>query len=168
MVIAGHNLIYITQQTNVLGATPPPDNAAIDAVLTAVVNRLQSPEVLAPSASASPAVPLPDVAGTWTGTYTCRQGVTGLRLVIGSPRPGSLTATFSFYPVAANPGVAAGSFVMTGTQSGSAISLQPRHWINHPAGYVMSGLSGRLAASSVPVLSGRLIVAGCSTFSVLR
>ena len=168
MLIIGHNLVYITQQTNVLGVSPPPDNAAISSVLNAVVSGLQNPEVSAPAASASPAAPLPDVAGTWTGTYTCRQGVTGLKLVISSPRPGSLTATFSFYPVAANPGAAAGSFAMTGTQSGSAISLRPEHWINQPAGYIMSGLSGTLAARSVPVLSGQLTVPGCSTFSVLK
>jgi Zn-dependent protease with chaperone function len=170
MVSIGSNLVFITQQTVVIGTMPPPDNSAISAVLAAVADGLQSPGAKIPATPASPTAPavaLPVVAGTWTGTYTCRQGVTGLQLVITGTGAGSLTATFSFYPVAGNPGVATGSFAMSGTQSGSAISLRPDHWINRPAGYIMSGLSARLAASE-PILSGRLTVPGCTTLSLLR
>src|SRR5580692_1723672 len=52
------------------------------------------------------------LAGTWTGTYVCSQGETGLRLAIRAASGGALTATFNFYAVPANPHVQSGGFTL--------------------------------------------------------
>ena len=53
--------------------------------------------------STSPAANTPVLTGTWTGSYICSQGLTGLRLVVRAAPDGTLTGTFSFYALPANP-----------------------------------------------------------------
>src|SRR6266542_1609907 len=88
-----------------------------------------------PSGAVATARPIARVAGalsgTWKGTYTCTQGATGLTLVVAAGK-GLATATFSFYPVAANPGVPRGRFAMTGTYTSRSLDLEPDHWIARP------------------------------------
>ena len=55
------------------------------------------------------------LTGTWTGTYFCPQGWTGLRLVLKAASNGTLAATFDFYPIDGDPGVPSGSFTLTGS-----------------------------------------------------
>jgi len=109
------------------------------------------------------------LAGLFTGTYRCNQGVTALRLVIldNPAMPGRITAVFSFAASATNPGQPAGSYAMEGTFEGNAVQLNGRRWLEHPAGYVMVGLSGTYAAES-QTLSGRVSGTGCSTFSLSK
>jgi Zn-dependent protease with chaperone function len=173
LISDGHNLVSVSQQTNVLGTTvPPPDAAAISRVLAAIVTGLRAAAggtgQLSGGASPASAAGRPDVAGTWVGTYTCVQGLTGLRLQIRRTSGGALAATFSFFPVAANPAAARGSFAMSGTQAGSFVSLHPEHWISRPSGYVMSGLSGTVRAGQPPAFSGRLSYSACGGFSLHR
>lgn len=86
-------------------------------------------------------------AGTWIGTYTCRQGVTGLRLEISGTAT-DIKATFNFYPIPENPDVPQGSFAMAGIASGSRISLTASKWIDQPTGWIMLDLRGSLAPDS--------------------
>lgn len=93
------------------------------------------------------------VAGKWKGTYACAQGLSGLTLTI---KPGktvdtamhTLTATFAFYPVAANPGAPSGSYSMKGYYFPGGISLEPSQWISQPSVY------GTEAIVAVPPAAG--------------
>ena len=110
----------------------------------------------------------PTLAGTWTGTYVCSQGETGLRLVIQTGSGDALTAQFNFYAVPANPRVPSGSYTMTGTSSASGIHLIPGHWIHQPAGYEMVDLSGPPPSNGGALLRGTVTTPGCTTFSVTK
>jgi hypothetical protein len=95
----------------------------------------------------------PAAAGKWKGTYVCSQGLTGLILTI---KPGktvditmhTLTATFAFHAVPANPGVPTGSYSMRGYYFPGGIDLEPSQWISQPPGYVM------VAINAVPPAAG--------------
>jgi hypothetical protein len=117
-----------------------------------------------PPASLSPAA----LTGTWTGSYVCSQGETGLRLVIQAVPDGTLTATFNFYAVPDNPGVPSGSFTMTGTYSAAGVALTHDQWISQPAGYEMVDLSSGPPIQDGTVLAGSVTTPGCSTFTVTR
>ena len=110
----------------------------------------------------------PGLAGTWTGTYVCSQGETGLRLAIQATAGGALTATFNFYAVPANPRVSSGSFTMTGTSSHSGVHLTHGHWIKEPAGYMTVDLSAPPVSNGGALLSGTVTTPGCTTFSVKK
>ena len=128
-----------------------------------------SPPSASGTASATPAsAPVrPPVDGVWTGTYDCNQGVTGLRLTITGSAGGSLRATFAFYPVAANPGVADGSYELAGSYSAAGgLVLRPVGWIDQPAGYQMVGLTA--PPPQPDSMTGSVQGDSCSTFSVRR
>jgi serine/threonine protein kinase len=108
------------------------------------------------------------LTGTWTGTYFCPQGWTGLRLVLKATSSGSLTATFSFYPTKTNVSVPSGSFAQTGSYSAKGLQLTPDHWITMPAGYSMVGLTAGPPSKGDTVLTGNIVGSGCTTFSVSR
>jgi hypothetical protein len=107
------------------------------------------------------------LTGTWTGSYVCPQGQTGLRLALKAASGGGLTATFSFYPTGGNVSVPSGSFALTGSYSAAGFQLTPDHWISKPQNYSMVGLTGA-ANKSDSVLSGSVVSPGCTTFSVSR
>ena len=129
--------------------------AAGTAVAAAASHRSSSPPVL---------------TGTWTGSYICSQGLTGLRLVILAARDGTLTGTFSFYALPANPGVPSGEGTITGTYSATRTDIMPGHWIRQPPGYVLVGLIAGPPADNGTLLRGRVSNPGpgCSTFSVTK
>ncbi|MGH3151132.1 MAG: hypothetical protein ACRDOB_10415, partial [Streptosporangiaceae bacterium] len=110
----------------------------------------------------------PTLAGTWTGTYVCSQGQTGLRLVIQTGQDGTLTAQFNFYAVPANPNVPSGSYTMTGTSSAAGIHLTHGHWLHEPAGYEMVDLNGPAPRDGGTLLAGTVTTTGCTTFSVTK
>jgi serine/threonine protein kinase len=107
------------------------------------------------------------LTGTWTGSYFCPQGQTGLRLTLKATASGGLTATFSFYPTSTNVSVPAGSFALTGSYTAKGFQLTPDHWISKPQNYSMVGLTGAANASDT-ALSGSIVSPGCTTFSVSR
>jgi hypothetical protein len=107
------------------------------------------------------------LTGTWTGSYFCPQGQTGLRLTLRATSSGGLTATFSFYPTATNVSVPSGSFALTGSYTAHGFQLTPDHWISKPQNYSMVGLTGAANASDT-ALSGSIVSPGCTTFSVSR
>jgi hypothetical protein len=59
------------------------------------------------------------VVGVWTGTYTCNQGLSGVRLTITGAGGDTVRATAEFCAVPSNPGVPDGSYVLTGNYSAS-------------------------------------------------
>ncbi len=138
--------------------------------------------VVASASSASPASPptspaaqtttnneATTLAGTWTGTYTCSQGLTGLRLNIQVGSNNQLDATFNFYAVPSNPNVPTGSFAMIGSYTAQGVVLSPDHWINEPSGYEMVGLNGGFSSGNQNVLQGQVSdVTGCTTFLVQK
>lgn len=109
----------------------------------------------------------PALTGTWTGSYICSQGDTGLRLVIRAQGE-SLTGTFSFYPLPSNPHVSSGEYTMTGTYSATATDLKAGHWIKQAAGYEMVGLTAGPPADNGTLLRGKVSTPGCTTFSVTK
>ena len=115
--------------------------------------------------TAAPAAPVVD--GVWSGTYTCNQGLTGMKMTITGPSGSTLQATVDFYPVSSNPSVPNGSYVMTGDYSSSGgLVLTPDHWINQPPGYEMVGFSS--PGPSGNSMQGTVQFDGCTTFSVSK
>jgi eukaryotic-like serine/threonine-protein kinase len=110
----------------------------------------------------------PVLTGTWTGSYICSQGLTGLRLVVRAAQDGTLTGTFSFYALPANPGVPSGEGTITGTYSATRTDIRPGRWIRQPPGYVLVGLIAGPPADNGTLLRGRVSNPGCSTFSVTK
>lgn len=108
------------------------------------------------------------IVGTWVGSYTCSQGLTGLQLIIAASANDQLTATFNFYPLPNNPSVPSGSFSMTGTFSPNSVVLNQDQWINQPPGYVMVNLVGVPPSASTPTFAGSVLGPGCTTFSLDR
>jgi hypothetical protein len=139
-----------------------------------------SPSATATASNSAKATPSPhatkrgsglrpaSLTGTWTGSYFCPQGQTGLRLTLKATSGGGLSATFSFYPTATNVSVPSGSFALTGSYSAKGFQLTPDHWISKPQNYSMVGLTGGAPASNDTVLRGSIVSPGCTTFSVSR
>jgi len=109
------------------------------------------------------------LAGRFTGTYTCQQGPTALRLdILDLPEaPGQVTALFSFSATADNPDVPSGAYTMSGTLRGDALELTGRRWLVHPSGYLMVALSGTYSADA-QLLRGHVDGAGCETFVLTK
>ena len=91
-----------------------------------------------------PAQRLPNLAGNWSGTYTCAQGLTGLRLAVFQTSASRVTAIFKFSADSTNPAVPSGRYWMSGSYHPRSrkIVLRPARWIKRPTGYIMVGLSG--------------------------
>jgi hypothetical protein len=106
---------------------------------------------------------LASLSGVWTGSYTCSQGLTGLRLTITDEGGGMLSADFDFYPLPSNPDVPAGSFTMTGSYSPDGVVLNQDYWVSEPAGYEMVNLTAPPPSGSS--MEGT-VSPGCGSFSV--
>jgi eukaryotic-like serine/threonine-protein kinase len=138
------------------------------AIAVAVVAAGAALAVAVSHRSTSPAADTPVLTGTWTGSYICSQGLTGLRLVVRAAPDGTLTGTFSFYALPANPHVPSGEGTITGTYSATRTDIRPGHWIKQPPGYVLVGLAAGPPADNGTLLRGRVSDSGCSTFSVTK
>lgn len=103
----------------------------------------------------------------WEGKYVCSQGVTGLTLTTRPGAPGMIDAAFSFYALPENARVPTGSFAMTGelSKATNCVSLQPKQWIQQPAGYVMVALQGAFDAHD-GVMRGKVLGPGCKEFEL--
>jgi len=128
--------------------------------------------------------PVPIPAG-WMGSYTCRQGVTGLQLDVQevpqehfkcqnsypdcdpeyAKAPIPVRATFKFFPLPENPGLPAGSFTMTGAFTARKASLKPEAWKEQPAGWEMVALSGEVSDDN-RFFMGTIEHEGCGAFSL--
>ena len=112
--------------------------------------------------------PLSSMVGTWAGSYTCAQGLTGISLQVAPVKDSTVSVLEDFYPVPANPAVPEGSVRFRGTLSGSTVRLTPISWVVHPAGYFLTPLAGALPSNNGSAFSGTVIGTGCTTFSVRR
>lgn len=161
--------LWLADATKILSGT---ERAAIDTAIywqgyhidVESSSLATQPAPAPPSAGLSPAA----LTGTWTGSYVCSQGETGLSLDIDAAPGGALTATFNFYALPDNPGVPSGSFTMTGTYSAAGVNLTPGQWISQPAGWEMVDLSSGPPVQNGTVLAGSVTTPGCSTFTVTR
>jgi hypothetical protein len=134
----------------------------------APVKNGSAPATSTAAGSPAPATPAAlAVEGTWSGTYTCNQGLTGVQLTITGSGGDALKAAVDFYPVAGNPGVANGSYEMVGSYSAAhGLVLNPDYWINEPPGYEMVGLTA--APPRGDAMSGTVQGDNCSTFAVTK
>jgi len=109
------------------------------------------------------------IAGTWKGTYTCSQGLTGLTLnIVKDIGSDDVTAVFSFYADDSNPTVPSGSYSMIGVyQDDLVLNLESLSWINNVRGYNMVDLNGKFNAS-FSKFTGNIPYTGCTTFSLSK
>ena len=109
-----------------------------------------------------------ELTGTWSGTYTCAQGLTGVQLEISAAADGTATGTFSFFAVAGNPGVPAGKWTMTGIYSAGGVQFTPGRWIVQPANYVTVGFKAGPLTGGGKTLSGIITYPDCTTINVTK
>jgi hypothetical protein len=107
------------------------------------------------------------VTGTWVGTYTCAQGLTGLSLHVNGLPTGEVVATFDFQALESNPTVPSGKYEITGTYvRPGALNLKGIRWAQNPGSWNMVSLEGRVYGNATR-FSGT--VPECRTeFSVQR
>jgi hypothetical protein len=110
--------------------------------------------------------PPPLAAGTWTGTYACAQGETGLHLAVRASSGEGLAGTVSFYSVPSNPSVPSGSYTMTGFIDPAGIFLYQDQWISQPPGWVMENIATNLPVDNGTVMTGEVV--GCSSLSLKK
>ena len=146
--------------------SPPRTQTHPPASPTATASAKRPPA--SPAAGPAPALSPARLTGTWTGTYFCPQGWTGLRLVLKAASNGTLAATFDFYPIDGDPGVPSGSFTLTGSYSARGFRLRPGHWISEPPNYLMVSLTAPAPGNNDTTLTGSVTGPGCTTFSVSR
>lgn len=106
--------------------------------------------------------------GTWTGTYVCGQGITGVTLTVEPVDANAVRVVMEFYATAQNPGVPSGRYTLNGVldPSSGRLRLTPDYWLAQPPGYTMVGLDGYLKGERFTgAVTGN---ARCSTFSVTR
>ena len=129
-----------------------------------------APRSSASSAAGTTSTPgLDALTGSWDGTYTCAQGLTGMHLQIAAPQNGSSAVVYDFYPVASNPMVPPGSINFTASlATDGSVTLTPGSWIDQPAGYVTVKLYGTLPTAGSDTFNGTVAGNGCTTFTVTR
>jgi hypothetical protein len=104
--------------------------------------------------------PLSRLVGSWQGTYTCAQGLTGLTLHITPKNPKTDAVRLDFYAVPTNPSVPTGSATFEATVSGGDIHLTPVAWISQPSGYMFVDFVGPAPASGSDTFDGTVTTCG--------
>jgi len=108
-----------------------------------------------------------ELSGKWVGEYTCRQGASGLTLIL-STSSAHINGTFNFFPLQRNNKAKSGSYSLTGRvfEDGRFI-LKPKSWIKRPQGYTMVGMSG-VINSSFDTVKGTITHTSCFKFELKR
>ena len=106
-----------------------------------------------------------DLEGTWMGSYTCRQGETGMRMRIQVQTDSSFVGTFEFFPICTNYAshVEIGKYYFTGKfNSSKSISFDFNYWIFKPDGWTYVNKIGALIDEES--LSGKVLDEDCGEF----
>ncbi len=126
---------------------------------------------LALDATISVRAPLPASLGeTWTGSYTCAQGLTALALEIEPAEAGRVRARFDFSTYPGGAPLPDGGFLLSGTldPATGALSLDPDRWIQQPdEDWVMVAVRATIDARA-GTASGRVLDPTCGALSVTR
>src|SRR3569832_1498152 len=105
--------------------------------------------------------------GEWTGKYVCRQGVTGVRLILSEDGSRGL---FQFFPLPENPAVPEGCFQVTGVFNSStgALAVIPGTWYLKPRNFVSITFSGTVDERGEN-FDGKIVgLAGCASVFLSR
>jgi Lipoprotein LpqB beta-propeller domain len=115
-------------------------------------------------AQATPAPParIEPLSGHFEGTYFCSQGETAIQLDMRAGANGTLAAIVTF---GGTNGIPRGRYSLTGNVTGNSFRLSPEKWIEQPANYVMTALSGAIERGAI---SGTVESPTCSTMSLIR
>jgi hypothetical protein len=113
------------------------------------------------SANAIAAVTAKSYAGTWAGTYTAGQGLTGVVVVLEAVDNTRLKGRFIFFPDNSNPSVPSGHYTMGGSVNpvSGKITMKGLQWVIRPSGYIFVDLSG-LIKPDLKVINGDVFLQG--------
>ena len=119
----------------------------------------------APQKNEDEATRLSMLSGTWTGTYTCQQGVTGVTLQIVASSSQNIGALLQF----AVPNARSGAYFMRGVfnPATNGLAMNFTTWKYQPEGYAAANITGTVNFASKE-LRGTILLPGCSTFSVRK
>jgi hypothetical protein len=138
----------------------PPPSPGVPAVTTQELAGASQPS--SPGATTAGGAPR-DLFATWSGTYTCQQGLTSVTVVLQGA--GSIIeGTFSF-----DANGVKGSF-KAGAQyevSSRKLKLWPLTWIERPAGYTSAGFTATVD-QQVRSMTGQIDHPGCGAVNLRR
>lgn len=109
--------------------------------------------------------------GSWTGTYVCTQGQTGLTVAITGQEGENFIGYFHFYPLASNTRAKEGCYTIRGRiDARRQFTIEAVRWITQPENYVTVDLAGVLDVSG-RILAGNIVAPGpegvnCTTFEL--
>jgi len=119
----------------------------------------------APQKNEDEATRLSMLSGTWSGTYTCQQGVTGVTLQIVATSSQNVGALLQF----AVPNSPSGAYFMRGVfnPANNAIAMNFTKWKYQPEGYAAANITGTVNFTSKE-LRGTVLLPGCAAFSLRK
>jgi serine/threonine protein kinase len=125
----------------------------------------QPAPTLSPQSGGDDATRLRALTGTWSGTFTCGQGVTGATLQIVASSDQSVGALFQFGVPNSSPG----SYFLRGTFDAATNRLAMRFttWKNQPPGYPAGNVSGTVNFGTNE-LHGLVVLPGCAALSMRK
>jgi hypothetical protein len=108
----------------------------------------------------------------YTDEYVCQQGSTGITLqIIGGENYSAIFGIFHLFPLASNPNVPPGSFVVERVFDAGrgVIEMEPVSWITRPSGFIAVGLRGA-STDGGDTFEGQLTGPAflCSTFVITK
>ncbi|WP_440712962.1 serine/threonine-protein kinase [Gordonia sp. FQ] len=169
ILLVGGLILYVTHRG---GDSPAP--VAVSSVTSSATSSAPSSSTTTSSVTSSATTSaagasLAALDGAWTGTYTCNQGESALKLTFRDGGDRTTRATFEFGPTGSNPTVARGSYEMYGVRIGDTLTLTGTRWIDQPSGYQMVPLlvDGPFT-TGMSRLTGTVPYTGCTSFSVTR
>jgi hypothetical protein len=125
-------------------------------------------------AQRSPAPPPPmfipaphSMVGVWNGWYRCAQGDTGARLTAYRTPLGTIEGQFDFFPLASNPRVPSGSYIVRVVSSANQTTLVGSRWLIQPPTFAMVDLQGVVSQDGRRFF-GRIDAPMCQSFSLER
>jgi hypothetical protein len=115
-----------------------------------------------PPVSNGPPATAASFTGHFEGTYVCTQGETSMQLDTRAAVGGVLVAVMSFGGEANRP---RGRYTLAGNWTGNTFRLAPDKWLEQPAGYVMTAISGSLEGGAI---TGKVESPRCGAMSLQR